>query len=346
MKVEWITYGPGPGAEEGWHVLGKSSGVKQKDEKWFLELCGAVPLPGAQEGLEKVYFGEGRSGRCFLCQGVYAGKERSGREGAWVFDGFIVPSALGRNCPCRLTRWIGEQRPTGGSTEPIDMDEPDWRASSAGSENLAELLNERRRLLLAVPEGYLDDACNTVDALIAGSLDKFPSYVLPAAKETRSFDVVGLSPDDAPGDGAVVPLAVADPARRWWKRAVVALAVVALLASAFGVWGCAAVQSSRRQREQGQQQLRQIESRVAGLHEKAATIRYMLTEQGAEFGQILSSEPRKVESFSVKIGVTTYTFTRRDASELVRTLSDLLDDVDALRQAVEHGDPANREVRQ
>lgn len=346
MRVEWITYGPDPGVEEGWHVLGKSSGVKQKDEKWFLDLCGAVPLPDVHKGQGKVYFGAALGGRRFLCQGVYVGKERSGREGAWVFDGFIVQSALGRKSPCRLTRWLGKQRPADESTGPIDVDALGWGAASAESETLVGFLKERGRLALAIPEGYLDDACDTVDGLAAAAQGKFPSYALPVAKDTPSFDIVGLPSEIAPGPGPVMPLALADPARRWWKRAVAGLSVFAIVALIFGVWGCASAQSAFQQREQDQQRLRQVEGHVIELDNKVSALRYMRTEQGTEFKQVLSSKPEQVESLTVKVGVTTYTFTPRDAAELVRALSGLLDDVDALGQAVEHGDPANREVRQ
>src|SRR6056297_2681728 len=94
MKAEWIVYGPDMSSDAGWRVLGRSEGVTRKDQRFFLSLCDAVPHTERRETGSRVYFGYVRGPNRFLGRAEYVGKDYFGREGAWVFYGFILASRV------------------------------------------------------------------------------------------------------------------------------------------------------------------------------------------------------------------------------------------------------------
>ena len=329
MRIQRIVYGADTESDAGWRVLLRNQSISKRDEAFFVNLCEGLPLQRVPEVGGRIYFGASRKGRRFLCCGEYVGKDRFGREGAWRFDGFIT-ARIARSLPPHAMTETLLALSTGPETE-LELDEAALTAAcSPPEEDLSRLLSQQRPLVLVTPKNDSENIGAVLDRLQAVPKQAPLKYAYPVGREESSFDVVGLSFEEAGKESGVIAKAKVDTSKRRWQLAVAILGVCALVGILFGAWGCAGWQSSLQSEQQYRRQSAGLERRMSQLKESSVQLKRIRTELDTEFQEVLEkSQSGNVERFIVKIGATNYEFRKAESQAIVAELSKILRLIDS-----------------
>jgi len=207
MKVQWLKYGPDPQDDSGWKILAKSDGVESRGEEEFVKFCGKVPRLAHPTVGERIYFGKKDAQGLWRCCGQYRGKDYFGRQGAWDYYAFLLPTDFVGESVYRLVNQLQKN-----CDAQIDSGKSVYPAFEVASSDFAckkPLQNPTgKKLLFAIPVGDLAKTGEKVDRLLSDERNKSKEYLFPSENKTADFQIVGMRIDPEAAVDELIPLEV------------------------------------------------------------------------------------------------------------------------------------------
>ena len=127
------------------------------------------------------------------------------------------------------------------------------------------------------------------------------------------------------------PLVHPDGTNRWWKYATLTLAVCFVAGLSLWIMGRGEARGLRLEKEEYQQQLRQIDGRLKELYRKRDSLREIETENSKTFSDVIGGDNTLVKRVEIKIDSTTHEFSPEQSQNFIQFLSELLQEIDSVR---------------